>query len=104
MGAMREVVAVHALVSGIVQGVGYRAFTERVCRELGASGWVRNLHDGRVEVWAEAERAVVEALLERLRRGPRAAEVREVAATSVEAKGASGFIVRRDGDEPERDA
>ncbi|MCK6544731.1 acylphosphatase [Myxococcota bacterium] len=100
---MREARAsVHVLASGIVQGVGYRAFTERAARELGVTGWVRNLHDGRVEVLAEAERPALEALLERLGRGPRSAEVSGLAVRWIEATGAAAFTVRRDADEPER--
>src|SRR5437588_12296090 len=76
-----ELVAAEVVVSGDVQGVGYRAFTQRAAKDLGLSGWVRNLYDGRVQVEVEGPRAKVEELLEHLRRGPGPAEVTEVTAT-----------------------
>src|SRR5256712_13077431 len=69
-----ELVAAEVVVSGDVQGVGYRAFTQRAAKDLGLSGWVRNLYDGRVQVEAEGPRAKAEELLGRLRRGPSLAE------------------------------
>jgi acylphosphatase len=63
------------LVSGRVQGVGYRAFAQRSARELGISGHARNLADGRVEVLACGESDALETFLERLRRGPKWSEV-----------------------------
>lgn len=65
----------HVIVSGRVQGVAYRYFAEKQANDLGLTGWVRNLHDGRVEVLAEGERAGLERLLECLRAGPRMARV-----------------------------
>ena len=63
------------LVSGLVQGVGYRAFVEGEACRLGLTGGVCNREDGRVESVVEGERAVVEAFIERLRTGPRLARV-----------------------------
>lgn len=71
--------ALHAIVRGRVQGVGFRLFVERQAADLLLNGWVRNLDDGsRVEVLAEGPRPALEALLERLRRGPRMALVEDV--------------------------
>lgn len=60
----------HALVSGWVQGVGFRFFVVRQARELGLTGKVRNLPDGRVEVWACGPRPRLLALEKALRVGP----------------------------------
>jgi acylphosphatase len=66
------------LVSGRVQGVGFRWFTEREALRRGVTGYVRNLPDGRVEVRAQAEAATLTAFCARLREGPRASHVDDV--------------------------
>ena len=76
-----DFIAAEVIVSGDVQGVGYRAFTQLVAKELGLSGWVRNLYDGRVQVEVEGPRAKVEELLARLRRGPSLSAVTDVSVT-----------------------
>ena len=58
------------LISGIVQGVCFRAFTREVAYTLGLKGWVRNLFDGRVEALFEGERAAIEQAIKKLRAGP----------------------------------
>ncbi len=69
----------HATVHGIVQGVNFRAFVLRHARELGLSGYVRNLlHQRAVEVVAEGEREELEELLRHLEAGPRGAWVERV--------------------------
>ena len=68
----------HAVVSGIVQGVNFRYYTQERARQLRLTGWVRNLADGTVEVTAEGPRPALERLLEFLRRGPPAAAVMDV--------------------------
>ncbi len=73
-----DLVAAEIFVSGDVQGVGYRFFTQRIAEELKLSGWVRNLPDGRVQVEAEGPRMKVEELLARLRVGPRLSAVTDV--------------------------
>jgi acylphosphatase len=65
---MDDVVRVVALVSGRVQGVGFRDWVRRVARPLGLAGSATNQRDGRVEVVAEGPRAAVEELLAALRR------------------------------------
>jgi len=63
------------IVRGRVQGVGFRWFVEREAHILGIAGWVRNNHDGSVEVLAQGTRDQLSGLHSRLREGPRAARV-----------------------------
>ena len=63
------------IVRGRVQGVGFRWFVEREAHILGIAGWVRNNHDGSVEVLAQGMRDQLSGLHARLREGPRAARV-----------------------------
>jgi acylphosphatase len=67
-----------AIVSGRVQGVGYRYFVYDHASPLGLTGWVRNLKDGRVEVLAEGPTEALETLLSELQRGPGGSRVSEV--------------------------
>jgi acylphosphatase len=76
-----------AFVRGEVQGVSFRWFVAREAFRLGLRGWVRNRRDGRVEVLVEGERALLETLVETLRRGPRPARVDDVDLRWEEATG-----------------
>ena len=71
-------------VSGMVQGVGYRYFTQDEAERLRLSGYVRNLRDGRVEVYAIGSPDTLARLRTMLERGPRGAMVRNVAEESAE--------------------
>jgi acylphosphatase len=73
-----ETQAKRFFISGRVQGVGFRFFAEREAAKLGVSGYVRNLFDGRVEVYAMGAVAQIEALKSSLRRGPTMATVDRV--------------------------
>jgi acylphosphatase len=64
------VAARRAVISGRVQGVGYRAFAQKTARDAGVRGWVRNLPDGSVETAVEGEESAVRRYLDTLRRGP----------------------------------
>ena len=79
---------VHVMITGIVQGVGYRAFVERQATSLGICGWVSNRKDGSVEAIFSGEASNVEAILIACRRGPRLAIIEEVRVTerSVDAE------------------
>lgn len=68
----------HLYVSGIVQGVFYRAFTREVANSLGLKGWVRNLPDGRVEIIFEGERSLIEIAINKCRKGPPGAQVKDI--------------------------
>ena len=70
---------VHLVVSGLVQGVGFRLAAQREARRLGLSGWVRNRADGRVEAVAEGPEPAIEQMVAWCRRGPPGARVRDVA-------------------------
>jgi acylphosphatase len=88
-------IAKRAVVRGIVQGVAFRWTTKERARELGLAGWVRNLSDGSVEVWAEGPAPAVEDLLRWLERGPPSARVEGVELADESPSGAARFEVRR---------
>jgi acylphosphatase len=71
----------HLLITGRVQGVGFRFYMERKARELGISGWVRNRRDGAVEAMVQGSSAAVETMIAWARRGPPSAVVAEVRVT-----------------------
>lgn len=70
----------HALIKGKVQGVFFRAETQRQAQKLGLTGWVRNLADGRVEVLASGEEPLLADLQAWLQQGPTRANVTQVEA------------------------
>jgi acylphosphatase len=70
--------SLHAVVSGLVQGVFYRRFVLQEAARLSLNGRVRNLFDGRVEVEAEGERQKLDQLIHKLHMGPSGAQVAEV--------------------------
>ena len=82
------------LVSGRVQGVGYRYFTLQVAQELGVNGFVRNLADGRVEVVAEAPDDVIASFEARLREGPSFSSVSNLDRNTIDPRGDRGFHIR----------
>lgn len=86
-------IARHAVVSGRVQGVGFRFFARRAAGETGVKGWVRNLPDGSVETLAEGEAEAVTRYLERLREGP--GSVRSVRAEDASTEGFHSFEITR---------
>lgn len=85
--------AVHVVVTGLVQGVSYRAWVEREAQVADVSGWVRNRRDGSVEAVFAGNSAAVEAIIAACRRGPRMAEVREVIVSEAPEPPGSGFRV-----------
>jgi acylphosphatase len=92
---------VHILVSGRVQGVGYRAFAHRQAVELGTCGQVRNLADGRVELIVQADDETLKELCRRLMTGPRLAQVSALAAKDIAGpRHFEGFSIEEDGKEP----
>ncbi|MBC8249815.1 MAG: acylphosphatase [Anaerolineales bacterium] len=88
----------HVFVSGWVQGVFFRAETRDLARQLGLTGWVRNLCDGRVEAVFEGEDWAIEQLVAWCHRGPRGAHVDDVDVTYEDYAGEYGtFSVRYSG-------
>ena len=83
------------LVTGRVQGVGFRYFARRVAARLGISGWVRNLPDGAVEAVADGSRDALARFQEELRSGPTLAVVEKVRAAESDAtETLEGFEIR----------
>ena len=82
-------------VRGRVQGVGFRYFVEHWAKPLGVQGWVRNMDDGSVEVYAVGTPEQLSDLAGRLRQGPRWAEVRGLEESDAPLEDHSGFSVRQ---------
>lgn len=91
-----EFIRAHVYVKGQVQGVFFRAWMRDAAQELGLTGWVRNLADGRVEAVFEGTRDAVEEVIEKCRQGPLSAAVEHVDIIWEKATGEFvGFEVRR---------
>ena len=87
---------VRLVVSGRVQGVGFRYAARDAAGEIGVSGWVRNLPDGRVEIVAQGTPAAVASMTAWAYRGPRHASVDGVHVEDLEPSGGlRGFEIRR---------
>ena len=83
------------VISGRVQAVGFRWFTETVAAREGVHGWVRNLPDGRVEASAEGDAEAIERFERAIRHGPPAARVDAVEVDAVAPTGRdTGFLVK----------
>jgi acylphosphatase len=82
------------VVTGEVQGVGFRESCRRAAALQGVAGWVRNRGDGRVEAVFEGEPAAVEAMVDWCRHGPRWAAVSGVDVSDEPPEGDAGFHVR----------
>jgi acylphosphatase len=85
--------AVRVLISGRVQGVGFRWAAARKAESLGVHGSVRNLSDGRVEALIEGDEAPVEQMIDWLRMGPAAARVDDLSLQSMPVTGVDGFHI-----------
>lgn len=86
-------IARRALVSGRVQGVGFRFFARRAAESAGVAGWARNLPDGRVETVVEGEDSAVERYLEKIRRGPMGGRVDAVEVEERAPEAMKGFRI-----------
>ena len=83
------------VISGRVQGVGFRWFTHETATREGVTGWVRNLPDGRVEALVEGDEEAVVRVERALRAGPRSAHVDTVAVDDQEPGGYRSFTIER---------
>ena len=84
------------IISGIVQGVGFRFFTQRAAARHQVRGYVRNLEDGRVEALAEGDAKAVQAFLEDLTTGPSYSKVENVEEIVLEPSGSfPAFLIEK---------
>ena len=81
-------------MTGRVQGVGFRAFVECAARDIGVTGWVRNLDDGRVEAYAVGAPEQLDELAAHLHQGPRLSEVRGLEQIEAEMQQLSSFLTK----------
>jgi acylphosphatase len=87
--------AVRIIVSGIVQGVGFRYFVRGKAIELGINGYAVNLSSGDVEIVAEAERLPLTFFIEHVKRGPRHADVQQCDIQNISpSQSMNGFSIR----------
>jgi acylphosphatase len=85
----------HLYVSGIVQGVGFRWYAQKIGRRIGVYGWVKNLPDGRVEIVVEGEDEKVERFIKELKEGYLGENIRDIEKIEEEYKGEfKGFEIR----------
>lgn len=81
-------------LTGLVQGVFFRAWTRDEARRLGVNGWVRNCPDGSVEAHVEGAAEDIRTLIDRMRVGPPGARVEDVQANEAAVEDVDGFEVR----------
>ncbi len=87
-------IAFEIYVSGNVQGVGFRYYTRKVARELGVRGFVKNLPDRRVYIYAVGDEIMLDKFLSAVNRGPPTAIVRGVEVKRAEVENLDTFEVR----------
>lgn len=69
---------VHIIISGFVQGIGYRKWVKRHARQLGVVGWIKNREDGAVEAVLQGESTAVDQLIAESKKGPYLANITAV--------------------------
>ncbi len=95
MTANTDILCAHAYISGIVQGVNFRFYTQQKAQALGLTGWVRNLEDGQVEIIFEGSSEAVHKMMAWCYNGPRSSRVDKVDVEYQEPSGTlHGFHIR----------
>lgn len=89
-----EKIQKHIYISGRVQGVGFRAFTRSQAAVLDIKGWVKNLHDGRVEAVIQGEKNKVIQMAKKLKKGPSFARVDDFEIEVEEIENFDGFEIK----------
>ena len=77
---------VEIYVEGVVQGVGFRYFTQRIAKEIGIKGFVKNLPDGRVYIVAEGSKEQLDKFMSYVKKGPSTSIVRKVTMREINKK------------------
>ncbi len=91
---MPDLSSAHIFVSGKVQGVFYRSQADQTARQLGLTGWVQNLADGRVEAVVEGPQDAVEAMIRWCHQGSAAAQVANVEVEYIQPQALHRFEIR----------
>lgn len=86
--------SISVVVTGRVQGVGYRWFVRDLASLRAVSGWVRNRRDGAVEAEFHGDRAQIEAILDAMRTGPAHARIDGLEVREIAVRTADGFEIR----------
>lgn len=97
---MKKIQSIHIIISGIVQGVSFRAFTKNAADQLHIHGWVKNLPDGRVETLVSGAKKDIDAFIILLKTGPPFSRVERIEMkeqhTSETKEKHTGFEIHRD--------
>ncbi len=80
-------------ISGFVQNVGYRQFVKGIARQVGLTGWAKNLFDGRVEVLLSGDQEIIEKTIKKFWEGPFLAEVKSIDVDWVKEENLDGFEI-----------
>ena len=87
-------IALRVRITGMVQGVFFRAWTQQQANQTGVRGWVRNAPDGSVEGHLEGDKSSVQQLVDMLHQGPPSAQVSKIDVEVATPEGAAQFEVR----------
>ena len=95
MDEVSQSMQLHILVSGRVQGVGFRYFVQRNAEKFGVRGYAKNLTNGDVEVLAEGDKAALDEFLVLLKQGPPAGRIDRIQIDELECSGGyTGYEIR----------